>query len=181
MSAICLKYTGILTTEQMAVDRMLIFAGKIQVGVRCGDSRPFFFVEYELTGSNYALEGGTPRKDVKIDCIKNLCLVELAHICALCNCSGLEYDETKGHFEKVRKYTEKALACLVEDINVSSVCKAGHNNRHLAMARSHELQQMDNKSLTLKFPCTRDLKSTNVIPKQQNAGKHGKLLAKDAP
>lgn len=82
-------------------------------------------------------------KGQKVDCSLNSCLVELAHICALCNDSGLNYNETRGAFEKIGEATETALVCLVEKMNVSSVRKAGLTNRDLAMACSHNLQVND--------------------------------------
>ncbi|XP_015472263.1 sarcoplasmic/endoplasmic reticulum calcium ATPase 1-like, partial [Parus major] len=45
-------------------------------------------------------------------------LVELATICALCNDSSLDYNESKGVYEKVGEATETALTCLVEKMNV---------------------------------------------------------------
>ncbi|KAF6775488.1 hypothetical protein AHF37_05719 [Paragonimus kellicotti] len=177
-SVICSDKTGTLTTNQMTVVRMFIFADGTQVGAQSGDGRPLSFDEYEITGSKYAPEGSILRKGVKIDCAANPCLVELAHICALCNDSGLEYNEAKGHFEKVGEATETALICLVEKMNVSSVHKAGLSNRDLAMACSHDLQRMHHKKFTLEFSRDRKSMSTYVIPKQQNTGEHGKLLVK---
>ncbi|KAF7258003.1 hypothetical protein EG68_06796 [Paragonimus skrjabini miyazakii] len=180
-SVICSDKTGTLTTNQMTVVRMFIFADGTQVGAQSGDGRPLSFDEYEITGSKYAPEGSILRKGIKIDCATNPCLVELAHICALCNDSGLEYNETKGHFEKVGEATETALICLVEKMNVSSVRKAGLSNRDLAMACSHDLQRMHHKKFTLEFSRDRKSMSTYVIPKQQSTGEHGKLLVKGAP
>ena len=75
----------------------------------------------------------------KYNCASNPCLVELAQICALCNDSALEYNDTKNIFEKVGEATETALICLVEKMNVTGVEKTGLSKRQLAMVCNHSI------------------------------------------
>ncbi|OON17210.1 calcium-translocating P-type ATPase, SERCA-type [Opisthorchis viverrini] len=180
-TVICSDKTGTLTTNQMTVVRMFTFANGAPGGAQSGDGRPLAFDEFEITGSKYAPEGSIIRKGQKVNCSEHPCLVELAHICALCNDSGVEYNESKGHYEKVGEATETALICLVEKMNVSGVCKTGLTNRQLAMACSHDLQHMYHKEFTLEFSRDRKSMSTFVTPKSRGDGRHGKLFVKGAP
>ncbi|CAH8557280.1 unnamed protein product [Dicrocoelium dendriticum] len=177
-TVICSDKTGTLTTNQMTVVRMFTFADGIQ-GARGGDGLPLSFDEFEVTGSKYAPEGSVLHKGRKIDCTNNPCLVELAHICALCNDSGLEFNETKHTFEKVGEATETALICLAEKMNVSGVAKSHLSNRQLAMACSRNLQELYHKEFTLEFSRDRKSMSVYVIPK--SGEKRGKLFVKGAP
>ncbi|TGZ71130.1 hypothetical protein CRM22_002807 [Opisthorchis felineus] len=180
-TVICSDKTGTLTTNQMTVVRMFSFASGAPGGAQSGDGRPLAFDEFEITGSKYAPEGSIIRKGQKVNCSEHPCLVELAHICALCNDSGVEYNESKGHYEKVGEATETALICLVEKMNVSGVCKTGLTNRQLAMACSHDLQHLYHKEFTLEFSRDRKSMSTFVIPNSRGDGSHGKLFVKGAP
>ena len=46
-------------------------------------------------------------------------LQELATICSLCNDSSVDYNSSKGVYEKVGEATETALTVLVEKLNVT--------------------------------------------------------------
>ncbi|CAL8079025.1 unnamed protein product [Calicophoron daubneyi] len=179
-TVICSDKTGTLTTNQMTVCRMFTFSDGSQGGAQGGDGRPLAFDEYEITGSKYAPEGIIAHMGKKINCAENPCLVELAYICALCNDSGLEYNESKKVFEKVGEATETALICLVEKMNVTGVRKGGMSNRELAMACCHDIQNLYRKEFTLEF--SRDRKSMSVYVVPHNS-EHGgdKLFVKGAP
>ncbi|THD22462.1 Calcium-transporting ATPase sarcoplasmic/endoplasmic reticulum type [Fasciola hepatica] len=189
-TVICSDKTGTLTTNQMTVVRMFTFADGSNGASQSGDGFPLMFEEFEITGSKYAPEGSVLSKGQKVDCSGNPCLVELAHICAICNDSGLDYNETRGVYEKVGEATETALVCLVEKMNVSNVHKVGLSHRDMAMACSHNLQASDlqlpialcfgiyHKKFTLEFSRDRKSMSTYVIPK---SGGSNKLFVKGAP
>uniref|UniRef100_A0A8C2ILU9 Calcium-transporting ATPase n=1 Tax=Cyprinus carpio TaxID=7962 RepID=A0A8C2ILU9_CYPCA len=104
-SVICSDKTGTLTTNQMSVCRMFIM--EKAEGENCS------LTEFTISGSTYAPEGDVVVKSSQYDG-----LVELATICALCNDSSLDFNETKGVYEKVGEATETALTCLVEKMNV---------------------------------------------------------------
>ncbi|XP_015681857.1 sarcoplasmic/endoplasmic reticulum calcium ATPase 1-like [Protobothrops mucrosquamatus] len=74
--------------------------------------------EFSITGSTYAPEGEVFKNDKQVKTGQYDGLVELATICALCNDSSLDFNESKGVFEKVGEATETALTCLVEKMNV---------------------------------------------------------------
>lgn len=57
----------------------------------------------------------------------------MANICAMCNDSAIDYNESKGVYEKVGEATETALACLVEKMNVYNTDKAGLSKKELGM------------------------------------------------
>ena len=66
---------------------------------------------------------------------------ELAIICALCNDSGVDYNDAKKHYEKVGEATETALVVLVEKLNVFGLNLEGKNPHELANACNHEVQK----------------------------------------
>ncbi|KAG7275234.1 hypothetical protein CRUP_034824 [Coryphaenoides rupestris] len=109
-SVICSDKTGTLTTNQMSVCRL--FVVESVSGDHCNLS------EFNVTGSTYAPEGEVYKDDMAVRCSQYESLVELASICALCNDSSLDFNESKGVFEKVGEATETALCCLVEKMNV---------------------------------------------------------------
>uniref|UniRef100_A0A8C3GUM4 P-type Ca(2+) transporter n=1 Tax=Corvus moneduloides TaxID=1196302 RepID=A0A8C3GUM4_CORMO len=109
-SVICSDKTGTLTTNQMSVCRMFIME-KVE-GTQCS------LHEFSITGSTYAPEGQILKDEQPVQCGQYDGLVELATICALCNDSSLDYNESKKVYEKVGEATETALTCLVEKMNV---------------------------------------------------------------
>ncbi|XP_032396217.1 sarcoplasmic/endoplasmic reticulum calcium ATPase 2 [Etheostoma spectabile] len=109
-SVICSDKTGTLTTNQMSVCRMFIIDQA--EGDRCS------LKEFTITGSTYAPDGEVFHDGKTVKCSQYDALVELASICALCNDSSLDFNETKGVYEKVGESTETALTCLVEKMNV---------------------------------------------------------------
>lgn len=75
-------------------------------------------------------------------------LIELANICAMCNDSAVDYNESKGLFEKVGEATETALCVFVEKMNVYNVSKSGLTKKELGMVCNHNIK--------VSFSCTKD-------------------------
>jgi Ca2+ transporting ATPase len=157
-SVICSDKTGTLTTNQMTVTRMFIFENHQHSG-DSRDSRPQV-EEFQITGSDYSPIGDITKDGQPIKCQNFPGLIELANICALCNDSALDYNETRQVYEKVGEATETALACLVEKMNVSNVDKKRLSKKELAMICNHDIQKQWMKDFTLEF--TRDRKSMSV-------------------
>ena len=67
-------------------------------------------------------------------------LVELSVICAMCNDSAIDFNETKGIFEKIGEATETALICLVEKLNPYNIIKHGYSKADLAMCCNYSVQ-----------------------------------------
>uniref|UniRef100_A0A8C5ENF8 Calcium-transporting ATPase n=1 Tax=Gouania willdenowi TaxID=441366 RepID=A0A8C5ENF8_GOUWI len=109
-SVICSDKTGTLTTNQMCVTKMFI--------VERVDGDSVSLGRFDISGSKYTPEGEVTKNGGSVKCGQYDGLVELATICALCNDSSLDYNESKGIYEKVGEATETALSCLVEKMNV---------------------------------------------------------------
>nr|CAH8822778.1 unnamed protein product [Trichobilharzia regenti] len=180
-TVICSDKTGTLTTNQMTVCRMFTFADDNRSNVRSGDGLKLKFDEFEVTGSKYAPEGVVHYQGRKINCSDYPCLVELAKICALCNDSSVEYNESRHTYEKVGEATETALVCLVEKMNVTGLSKSGVADRQLAMLCNRDLQKLYERRFTLEFSRDRKSMSTYVVPRNQASGSVGKLFVKGAP
>nr|CAX73007.1 Calcium ATPase at 60A [Schistosoma japonicum] len=151
-SVICSDKTGTLTTNQMSVCRMFTFA-------KADDKAPEVY-HFEITGSKYAPEGEVFLSGQKVDSSEYDGLIEIANICAMCNDSAIDYNETKNVYEKVGEATETALCCLVEKMNVYKTSKSGLSKKDLSMVCNHQIQAMWNKDFTLEF--SRDRKSMSV-------------------
>ncbi|KAG5263237.1 hypothetical protein AALO_G00284100 [Alosa alosa] len=109
-------------------------------------------------------------------------LVELATICALCNDSSLDYNESKGIYEKVGEATETALCCLVEKMNVFNTEVRGLSKVERANACCSVVKQLMRKEFTLEF--SRDRKSMSVYCAPAKASKApigNKMFIKGAP
>uniref|UniRef100_A0A3P8ZU55 Calcium-transporting ATPase n=1 Tax=Esox lucius TaxID=8010 RepID=A0A3P8ZU55_ESOLU len=107
-------------------------------------------------------------------------LVEMATICALCNDSSLDYNETKGVYEKVGEATETALTCLVEKMNVFDTNVKGLSKIERANACNSVIKQLMKKEFTLEF--SRDRKSMSVYCTPNKARSSiGKMFVKGAP
>nr|CAH8849480.1 unnamed protein product [Trichobilharzia regenti] len=182
-SVICSDKTGTLTTNQMSVCRMFTFSK--------ADDKSAELNHFEITGSKYAPEGEVFLNGQKIECGEYEGLVELAHICAMCNDSAIDYNESKHVYEKVGEATETALSCLVEKMNVYKTSKSGLSKKDLSMVCNHQIQGMWNKEFTLEF--SRDRKSMSVylqakptftskIPNTSGSGETGpRMFVKGAP
>uniref|UniRef100_A0A673NJU0 Calcium-transporting ATPase n=1 Tax=Sinocyclocheilus rhinocerous TaxID=307959 RepID=A0A673NJU0_9TELE len=164
-SVICSDKTGTLTTNQMCVTKMFVIE-KVD-----GDS--VTLDQYDISGSKYTPEGECGQYDG---------LVELATICALCNDSSLDYNESKGIYEKVGEATETALCCLVEKMNVFNTDVRGLSKVERANTCCTVVKQLMKKEFTLEF--SRDRKSMSVYCSPAKASKApvgNKMFVKGAP
>ncbi|NXD26079.1 AT2A3 ATPase, partial [Spelaeornis formosus] len=173
-SVICSDKTGTLTTNQMSVCRMFIME-KVE-GAQCS------LHEFSITGSTYAPEGQILKDEQPVQCGQYDGLVELATICALCNDSSLDYNESKKVYEKVGEATETALTCLVEKMNVFNTDLSKLSKVERANACNSVIKQLMRKECTLEF--SRDRKSMSVYctptgPGNNSAG--SKMFVKGAP
>merc|ERR1711962_1987266 len=173
-SVICSDKTGTLTTNQMSVCKLFTVRD-----VKSGDA---VFDEFGVTGSTYEPVGDVIKNGLKIDPPEYDALTEVAMICSLCNDSAIDFNSSKGIYEKVGEATETALTVLVEKLNVfgtdTSILSA-HDKCNAANSKFSELM---NKDFTLEF--SRDRKSMSVMcsPNSQNRGDTGsKMFCKGAP
>ncbi|CDS42374.1 calcium transporting atpase [Echinococcus multilocularis] len=156
-SVICTDKTGTLTTNQMSVCRAFIFSQ--------ADDNNISTHQFEITGSKYAPEGEVFLGGQRVKCGEYDGLIELANICAMCNDSAVDYNESKGLFEKVGEATETALCVFVEKMNVYNVSKAGFTKKELGMVCNHNIQDMWDKLFTLEFSRDRKSMSVFVVPR----------------
>uniref|UniRef100_A0A8C8CUL3 Calcium-transporting ATPase n=1 Tax=Oncorhynchus tshawytscha TaxID=74940 RepID=A0A8C8CUL3_ONCTS len=176
-SVICSDKTGTLTTNQMSIgaDLKVEWFGIVS-GERCALS------EFSVTGSTYAPEGEVYKDETVVKCSQYEGLVEMASICALCNDSSLDYNESKGVYEKVGEATETALCCLVEKMNVFDTDLRGLSAVERATACCSVIKQLMRKELTLEF--SRDRKSMSVFcspNKLSRSASGAKMFVKGAP
>jgi Ca2+ transporting ATPase len=173
-SVICSDKTGTLTTNQMSVCRMFVF-DKISEG-------QITTHQFEITGSTYAPDGDVFLNGKAVKCGDYDALVELATICSLCNDSSVDFNETKGVYEKVGEATETALTVLVEKMNVSGVDKTSVSKKDLGTLCNQGIQSMWKKEFTLEFSRDRKSMSTYCTPaKPTKLGPGPKMFVKGAP
>ncbi|XP_066486433.1 sarcoplasmic/endoplasmic reticulum calcium ATPase 1 [Tiliqua scincoides] len=173
-SVICSDKTGTLTTNQMSVCKMFVI-DKVE-GEICSLN------EFSITGSTYAPEGEVFKNDKQVKAGQYDGLVELATICALCNDSSLDFNESKGVYEKVGEATETALTCLVEKMNVFNTDVRSLSKVERANACNTVIKQLMKKEFTLEF--SRDRKSMSVYcspAKASRAAVGNKMFVKGAP
>ncbi|CAL8266767.1 unnamed protein product, partial [Gadus morhua 'NCC'] len=172
-SVICSDKTGTLTTNQMCVTKMFIIDKVDGDDVSLG--------QFEISGSKYTPEGEVTRNGALVKCGQYDGLVELATICALCNDSSLDYNESKGIYEKVGEATETALSCLVEKMNVFDSEVRGLSNVDRANACCVVIKHLMKKEFTLEF--SRDRKSMSVFcsPAKSSKAVGNKMFIKGAP
>ncbi|XP_028843192.1 sarcoplasmic/endoplasmic reticulum calcium ATPase 1 isoform X1 [Denticeps clupeoides] len=173
-SVICSDKTGTLTTNQMCVTKMFII-DKI-------DGDHVTLDQFDISGSKYTPEGEVTKGGGQVKCGQYDGLVELATICALCNDSSLDYNESKGIYEKVGEATETALCCLVEKMNVFNTEVRGLSKVERANACCSVVKQLMKKEFTLEF--SRDRKSMSVYccpAKASKAPVGNKMFVKGAP
>ncbi|NWI21245.1 AT2A3 ATPase, partial [Crypturellus soui] len=173
-SVICSDKTGTLTTNQMSVCRMFIMENV--KGSECS------LHEFSVTGSTYAPEGQILKDEKRVECGQYDGLVELATICALCNDSSLDYNESKKVYEKVGEATETALTCLVEKMNVFNTDTSKLSKVERANACNTVIKQLMKKECTLEF--SRDRKSMSVYCTPVGTGHNSagpKMFVKGAP
>ncbi|MGH0161248.1 UNVERIFIED_CONTAM: hypothetical protein FKN15_060736 [Acipenser sinensis] len=106
-------------------------------------------------------------------------LVELATICALCNDSSLDFNESKGIYEKVGEATETALTTLVEKMNVFKTDVRHLSKVERAGACNSVIKQLMKKEFTLEF--SRDRKSMSAYCSSTKPGSGNKMFVKGAP
>uniref|UniRef100_A0AAR2K1U6 Calcium-transporting ATPase n=1 Tax=Pygocentrus nattereri TaxID=42514 RepID=A0AAR2K1U6_PYGNA len=171
-SVICSDKTGTLTTNQMSVCRMFIL-DKAE-GESCS------LTEFTISGSTYAPEGDVFLDNRVVKCSGYDALVELATICALCNDSSLDFNESKGVYEKVGEATETALTCLVEKMNVFDTDVRNLSRIERANACNTVIKQLMKKEFTLEF--SRDRKSMSVYcSPSKGKSTSSKMFVKGAP
>ncbi|XP_036379139.1 sarcoplasmic/endoplasmic reticulum calcium ATPase 1 isoform X1 [Megalops cyprinoides] len=170
-SVICSDKTGTLTTNQMSVCRMFV-VDKVE------DSSCSLH-EFSITGSTYAPEGHVLKGDRPIQCGDYDGLLELATICAMCNDSSLDYNESKGVYEKVGEATETALTTLVEKMNVFKTDLSGLSKVERAGVCNSVIKQLMKKEFTLEF--SRDRKSMSVYCTPTKPGSLSRMFVKGAP
>uniref|UniRef100_A0AAR2LKE4 Calcium-transporting ATPase n=1 Tax=Pygocentrus nattereri TaxID=42514 RepID=A0AAR2LKE4_PYGNA len=157
-SVICSDKTGTLTTNQMCVTKM--------------------FIIDRVEGDHVNLEF-LPHTLFTVDCSQYDGLVELATICALCNDSSLDYNESKKIYEKVGEATETALCCLVEKMNVFKTSVRNLSSVERANACCSVIKQLMKKNFTLEF--SRDRKSMSVYCTPSKGDSGSKMFVKGAP
>ncbi|MCI4380645.1 hypothetical protein PGIGA_G00242400 [Pangasianodon gigas] len=171
-SVICSDKTGTLTTNQMSVCRMFIL-DKVE-GESCS------LTEFTISGSTYAPEGEVYLDNRPVKCSGYDALVEMATICALCNDSSLDFNESKGVYEKVGEATETALTCLVEKMNVFDTDVRSLSRIERANACNSVIKQLMKKEFTLEF--SRDRKSMSVYcSPSKGKSTTSKMFVKGAP
>uniref|UniRef100_A0A915BMJ8 Calcium-transporting ATPase n=2 Tax=Parascaris TaxID=6254 RepID=A0A915BMJ8_PARUN len=172
-SVICSDKTGTLTTNQMSVSKMFI-ADKVT-------NDDIAFTEFTVTGSTYEPSGQVFHHGRHVNCASGdyEALTELATICAMCNDSAVDFNETKRVYEKVGEATETALVVLAEKMNVYNTNKSGLSPRDLGNVCNRVIQQKWKKEFTLEF--SRDRKSMSVYCVPSSGGSGAKMFVKGAP
>ncbi|GAA6100916.1 sarcoplasmic/endoplasmic reticulum calcium ATPase 2 isoform X1 [Tachysurus ichikawai] len=171
-SVICSDKTGTLTTNQMSVCRMFIL-DKAEIE-SCS------LTEFTISGSTYAPEGEVYLDNRPVKCSGYDALVEIATICALCNDSSLDFNESKGVYEKVGEATETALTCLAEKMNVFDTDVRNLSKIERANACNSVIKQLMKKEFTLEF--SRDRKSMSVYcTPSKGKSTTSKMFVKGAP
>ncbi|XP_068610599.1 ATPase sarcoplasmic/endoplasmic reticulum Ca2+ transporting 1, like isoform X1 [Brachionichthys hirsutus] len=170
-SVICSDKTGTLTTNQMCVTKMFI--------VKTVDGDHVDLDAFDISGSKYTPEGEVSQGGAKTNCSSYDGLVELSTICALCNDSSLDYNESKKIYEKVGEATETALCCLVEKMNVFNSNVKNLSRVERANACCAVVKQLMRKNVTLEF--SRDRKSMSVYCSPTKGDGGAKMFVKGAP
>jgi len=170
-SVICSDKTGTLTTNQMCVTKMFI--------IKNVDGDHVDLDAFDISGSKYTPEGEVSQGGSKTNCSAYDGLVELATICALCNDSSLDYNESKKIYEKVGEATETALSCLVEKMNVFNSNVKNLNKIERANACCSVIKQLMKKNFTLEFSRDRKSMSAYCTPTKGDGG--AKMFVKGAP
>uniref|UniRef100_H2XSH4 Calcium-transporting ATPase n=1 Tax=Ciona intestinalis TaxID=7719 RepID=H2XSH4_CIOIN len=171
-SVICSDKTGTLTTNQMSVCRMFVVDKVMADGAD--------FHQFKISGSTYEPTGEVTKDGKKIRCSDYDALTELSTICALCNDSSLDYNESKGVYEKVGEATETALTVLCEKMNVFNTDLTSLNKSERSVPCNAVIKSMMKKEFTLEF--SRDRKSMSSYCRPTAPSSIGpKMFVKGAP
>uniref|UniRef100_H2ZGA0 Calcium-transporting ATPase n=1 Tax=Ciona savignyi TaxID=51511 RepID=H2ZGA0_CIOSA len=171
-SVICSDKTGTLTTNQMSVCRMFVVDKVMADGAA--------FHEFKISGSTYEPIGEVMKNGDTIKSSDYDALIELSTICALCNDSSLDYNESKGIYEKVGEATETALTVLCEKMNVFNTKVASMTKSERSVACNTVIKSMMKKEFTLEF--SRDRKSMSAYCRPTAPSSIGpKMFVKGAP
>ncbi|XP_078491542.1 sarcoplasmic/endoplasmic reticulum calcium ATPase 1-like [Ciona intestinalis] len=171
-SVICSDKTGTLTTNQMSVCRMFVVDKVMADGAD--------FHQFKISGSTYEPTGEVTKDGKKIRCSDYDALTELSTICALCNDSSLDYNESKGIYEKVGEATETALTVLCEKMNVFNTNLTSLNKSERSVPCNTVIKSMMKKEFTLEF--SRDRKSMSSYCRPTAPSSIGpKMFVKGAP
>lgn len=171
-SVICSDKTGTLTTNQMCVSRMFTVAKALSDGIS--------FNEFRISGSSYDPNGEVTNKfGQKVRCTDFDSLKELAMICAMCNDSSLDYNETKKLYEKVGEATETALTVLAEKMNIYDIPLG----RMSKAERCHPVNDVHKESMEKKFTLefSRDRKSMSAYCVPKKGSGSPRMYIKGAP
>nr|XP_039264651.1 sarcoplasmic/endoplasmic reticulum calcium ATPase 1-like [Styela clava] len=172
-SVICSDKTGTLTTNQMSVCRMFILDG-VQ------NDNPSFH-QFHIEGSTYEPKGDVKKDDTKVNVQDFEALSELATICAMCNDSSLDFNESKGVYEKVGEATETALTVLCEKMNVDGIPLDGISKCSRANACCNSIKERLSKKFTLEFSRDRKSMSSYCIPCDAVNDCDARMYVKGAP
>merc|ERR1712226_1566749 len=169
-SVICSDKTGTLTTNQMSVCKFFTLKNTRGTGVE--------FNQYSMSGSTYEPKGTLYLDGQSTKGSDHEELKELATCCALANDSALDFNSSKGIFEKVGEATETALTVLVEKLNVFNTNLTGKSPDKLCSAANDVIKSQWKKEHTLEFSRDRKSMSAYCTPKGANAS--DKLFVKGA-
>lgn len=172
-SVICSDKTGTLTTNQMSVCRMFVF--------KALEDQRATFDQFTISGSTYEPIGDVMIDGKKINPGSYDALVELSTICALCNDSSLDFNESKGVYEKVGEATETALTVLCEKMNVFNTDISGLTKAQRANACCTTIKDMMKKVFTLEFSRDRKSMSAYCEPSNPESPIGPKMFVKGAP
>jgi len=173
-SVICSDKTGTLTTNQMSVCKMFIFS---QV-----EANTIKTTQFDLTGSTYAPEGDLLLNQKVVKASEFPGLEEMATIASMCNDSSVDFNDTKGVYEKVGEATETALTILVEKLDFYNTSKDGMDMRSKGTACNQVIQDMWKKEFTLEFSRDRKSMSSYCVPnKPTRTAGSARMFAKGAP
>lgn len=172
-SVICSDKTGTLTTNQMSVCRMFV--------LKSLESQRATFDQFRITGSTYEPVGDVMKDGKKVTPGNYDSLVELSTICALCNDSSLDFNTSKGVYEKVGEATETALTVLCEKMNVFNTNVSSLSKSQRANACCQTIKNMMKKVFTLEFSRDRKSMSAYCEPANQESPIGPKMFVKGAP
>merc|ERR1711970_914002 len=169
-SVICSDKTGTLTTNQMSVCKMFT--------VKASNNNRLSFNEFSMSGSIYEPKGtlydGEGNATAGVD---QPSLAEVATVCAMCNDSAVDFNSSKGTYEKVGEATETALTVLVEKLNCFGQNLNNCSASEKCSAANNQIKSSYKKVNTLEF--SRDRKSMSAYCTDNSTGE-AKLFVKGA-